>query len=243
MPSWVVFTEEFDLDPTPLITRRLREREADFTIADRKRETVVTLRGSRAAGLLAQALARVLCRDLSYFVMARMADRLPLNLEEKQTVLTEALSAARGHEEYEKLAQGIAEELKRSTSFCLEGYLTFRMQEYTELWQLYVEQAAAQALLGREYQDLLQALDSYLEALPPRVCELQLCIHADGRCTLTDDCFVRLEYEDGAREGLVNLLIHMAPKTLIIYDLSGQKENRLTETLAQLFSGRVKIYR
>ena len=71
--------------------------------------------------------------------------------------------------------------------------------------------------------------------------ELQLCLHADGSCTLTDDSEVRIEYVDCSPEGIVQLLVNMSPKKLIVYDLSNGK-NRLVDTLMRVFSGRIKVY-
>jgi hypothetical protein len=35
----------------------------------------------------------------------------------------------------------------------------------------------------------------------------------------------------------------MSPKTLTVYDLSGEEKNRLTEAILKVFGDRVKLYR
>ena len=60
---------------------------------------------------------------------------------------------------------------------------------------------------------------------------------------LSDDNDVHIEYVDCAPDGILNLLVNMAPMKLTVYDLSGKEKNRLTEAILQVFGDRVKLYR
>ena len=63
-----------------------------------------------------------------------------------------------------------------------------------------------------------------------------------GSCTLTDESDACIEYVDCSEEGILSLLVGMAPSRLTVYDLSGGSSG-LAETIARVFSGRVRIYR
>lgn len=243
MPAWNVVTFEFDIPVGKLLNRRVCEQAEGCAVTETAHGALLSVRGGKAVERAADAIARLLCRDLQYFVLAKMADALPLDLFEKQQVLTEALQAARAREELAIPRTDLTAYLKTAETVCLEGYLQFRMQDLLMLWQLCEEQAAAAVLVQKEYGDLIETLKAYVRTRHSRVRELMVCIHKDGSCTLTDDSNVRIEYVDCAPDGIVSLLVNMAPQKLLVYDLSGDSKNRLTETLARIFADRVHIYR
>lgn len=241
MPSWNIFTHEYDVDIRPLLSRRLAQIEAAAVLTPIDGGVRVTLRSAGAVDQMTDAAARLLCRDVQYFALARMADALPLDLEEKQVVLTEALRSARAQENITPLESALGAYLAVTRSLCIEGFLQFRMQDFLLLWRLCVEEAAFSVLSQKEYRELMRVLGEYVGKRRPRISELQLCLHADGSCTLTDDSEVRIEYIDCSPEGIVQLLVNMSPQKLVVYDLSHGK-NRLVDTLTRVFSGRIKVY-
>lgn len=243
MSAWCVATTEYDVDLKSLYARRLAQSGAKHALTKRGAELFVTVKGDNALAVMAEVTAKVLCRDLQYFVLAKMVDRLPLRLQEKQLVLTDALRSARTEERLMEVTEGLCDFLKDTRDLCLDGYMQFRMQSTILRWQLCIEQVATEILMRKEYHELKDVLELYTESCGSRISELQLCIHADGTCTLTDDSQIRIEYVDCSIEGIVSLLVNMAPKRLIVYDLSGSSENRLTEAIAKVFCGRVKIYK
>ena len=53
---------------------------------------------------------------------------------------------------------------------------------------------------------------------------------------------MRIEYVDCSEEGIVRLLMGMAPERLTVYDLTGGNSS-LAETLVHVFAGRVRVFR
>ena len=51
-----------------------------------------------------------------------------------------------------------------------------------------------------------------------------------------------MEYVDESGEGILSLLIGMAPARLIVYDLSGGARRELVRALTEIFSGRLCLY-
>ena len=143
MPVWEITTLEYDIPLHRLLHRRLSEAESAFQLRVLPDGAAVTLRGPRAAERLADSVAKLLLRDLQYFVLARMTDSLPLSLAEKRTVLTEALYTARMREETAVMRAALQAYLNEQSALCIDGFLHFRMQEILMLWQLCVEQAAS----------------------------------------------------------------------------------------------------
>ena len=243
MVVYQVLTFEYDLPLSKLIDRRMRDLDNAFSLEAVPDGVLLKVRGETPETAAAQALARILGRDLRYFALAEFADALPLSLSEKQTVLSEALAAVQQREEPAVLIAKLSEYLSMQHTICLEGFLRFRMQEFLMLWEIAVEQAAAKVLMQKEYGELMETLKRFADSRKTRVGSLSICIHPDGTITLSDDGDVRIEYVDCAPDGILQLLVNMAPGKLTVYDLSGEKKNRLTEAILKVFGDRVKLYR
>lgn len=236
-------TSKYDIDVGQLITRRLAVYPNSFSVLPTENGAYAAVDGMDALPVCAAALATLICRDLIYFELARMADTLPLNLAEKQSVLTETLKSARGRVLEGRVGEGITAYLTERQELNLEGYVQFRMQQELAEWRMLIERAAQEQLMCREYTELLSVLNTFVQLQQPRVGEISVCINPDGSCTLTDDSDARIEYVDCSEDGIVGLLVSMAPSRLIVYDLSGGNGRRLADAIAHVFSGRVRIYR
>lgn len=242
MPSWIIRTFEYDIDTAALLGRRLRAARVPFTLGEAAGGCAVTLRCPKSAEALGEAVCGLLCRDLLPFVLASMADATPFTLEEKQRLVHSALQSARAEEDVSPVKRRLTEYLQQERVLCLEGYLRFCMEGTLLFWQLCLEQAAAGLLLQKEYGELVSLLQGYVQEQPEKLEELQLCLHKDGSCTLTDRQALCIEYADPSQEGLVSLLVSMAPRHLTVYDLTGTSPSPLTDTLLQVFSGRISLY-
>ncbi len=243
MVVFEILTYEFDLPLLKLLDRRMSELDCAYALEAIPDGVVLKIRGDAPERAAAEALLVVLGRDLRFFALAEFADALPLTLAEKQKVLTDALEAASRREELSVLREKIVDYLSAHRTLVLEGFLHFRMQEFLMLWELAVEQAAARVLMNKEYGELIETLRRFVDGRVSRVAALSVCIHADGTITLSDDNDVHIEYVDCAPDGILNLLVNMAPMKLTVYDLSGKEKNRLTEAILRVFGSRVKLYR
>ena len=243
MVVFEILTYEFDLPLLKLLDRRMSELDCAYALEAIPDGVVLKIRGDAPERAAAEALLVVLGRDLRFFALAEFADALPLTLAEKQKVLTDALEAASRREELSVLREKIVDYLSAHRTLVLEGFLHFRMQEFLMLWELAVEQAAARVLMNKEYGELIETLRRFVDGRVSRVAALSVCIHADGTITLSDDNDVHIEYVDCAPDGILNLLVNMAPSKLTVYDLSGKEKNRLTEAILRVFGSRVKLYR
>ena len=243
MVVFEILTYEYDLPLLKLLDRRMSEQSASYAIEALPDGAALKIKGEKPEQTAADALLIVLGRDLRFFALAEFADALPLTLAEKQKVLKDALENASRREELSVLREKLVGYFSKHRTLVLEGFLHFRMQEFLMLWELAVEQAAARVLMQKEYGELMDSLRRFVEGRTSRVDALSVCIHADGTITLSDDNDVHIEYVDCAPDGILNLLVNMAPGKLTVYDLSGKEKNRLTEAILRVFGSRVKLYR
>lgn len=242
MSSWIIQTMEYDVDLERLLSDRLRETGAPFALSAAWGGVGVRLEGRQGLNALSKALSVVLIYDLVPFEVGAMADETPLDLEDRRQVLSRAVDAARRREDLSETATRLAAYLQEEGKLCLEGFLRFRMPETLLFWRLCVEEAFSGLLLEKEYGEAADVLRLLLNARPPRCPSLRLCLHGDGLCSLTDGEELRMEYVDETGEGIISLLIGMAPARLFVYDLSGGARKELVHALTEIFSGRVCLY-
>ena len=117
------------------------------------------------------------------------------------------------------------------------------MQDALSFWALCIDRVAEEMQLEAEYSELMRILGAFAELQSPKIKEVSLCVNPDGSYTLTDDSDVRIDYEARARDGVIDVLVGLAPERITVYDLSGGKNDRFNETLSKVFAGRIKIYR
>ena len=242
MSSWIIQTMEYDVDLERLLSDRLRETGAPFALSAAWGGVGVRLEGRQGLNALSKALSVVLIYDLVPFEVGAMADETPLDLEDRRQVLSRAVDAARRREDLSETATRLSAYLQEEGKLCLEGFLRFRMPETLLFWRLCVEEAFSGLLLEKEYGEAADVLRLLLNARPPRCPSLRLCLHGDGLCSLTDGEELRMEYVDETGEGIISLLIGMAPARLFVYDLSGGARKELVHALTEIFSGRVCLY-
>ena len=243
MVVYEILTFEYDIPLLKLLNRRMGELDCAYALEPLPDGAALSIRADKPQEAAAEALLKVLGRDLRYFALAEFADALPLSLSEKQAVLTDALETASHREERAVLKEKLVSYLSENRTICLEGFLHFRMQEFLMLWELAVEQAAARVLMQKEYGELIDTLKRFVDGRISRVDTLSVCIREDGMITLSDDSDVYIEYVDCAPDGILNLLVNIAPGKLNVYDLSGDEKNRLTEAILKVFGDRVNLYR
>ena len=242
MSSWIIQTMEYDVDLEGLLEARLRESGAPYALSAAWGGVGVRMEGRQGLNALANALAAVLIHDLVCFEVAAMADETPLDREDRRQVLQRAVDAARKREDLSETAPQLSKYLQGEGRLCLEGFLRFRMRSTLLFWRLCVEEAFSGVLLEKEYAETANVLRLLLNQRPPRCSSLRLCLHGDGLCSLSDGGEFRMEYVDETGEGIISLLVGMAPARLIVYDLSGGARRELVRILTEIFSGRVCLY-
>ncbi len=233
---------EYDVDLEALLSQRLRESGTPFALSEALGGVGVRMEGRQGLSALAEALGAVLIHDLVTFEVAAMADETPLVREDRQQVLIRAVDAARRKEDLSDTVRRLSGYLQEEGKLCLEGFLRFRMPETLLFWRLCVEEAFSGLLLEKEYAEAADVLRLLLDERPPRCPALRLCLHGDGLCSLSDGAELRMEYVDETGEGIISLLVGMAPARLIVYDLSNGARRELVRALTEIFSGRVCLY-
>ena len=94
-----------------------------------------------------------------------------------------------------------------------------------------------------EYLELMATLASFARMQQPRTKEVCLVLNADGSCTLTGAGGARINCDNTGREGLISILLGLAPEEIIVYDLSCGRGTLLCEVVSRVFRERVRLFR
>ena len=192
-----------------------------------------------------RVLQGMLLWDLAHFELARMVNDLPLGLEEKRRILPEAVKLSRacpqnaGADAILRELMGFYAEEKHLN---LEGFMRFRMQDVLREWEICVMRAAEELLLHEEYWELMHVLSAFVQLRSPQVRDVYIVLNPDGSCTMTDDQDSRIDYARCTGDGVMSVLVGLAPERITVYDLSGGLAQDLADTLKRVFEDRVRIY-
>lgn len=243
MITYSVWTQKYEMDVPALLRRRMAQCGCACGLMHQAGEILVTVGEGEQQGKLAEALVLLLGRDFAQMELAGYVDGLPLSLNEKQTVLAGTLQELRQAGFSGEMRENMAKYLAEQRTLNLEGYMRFRMGAWLTQWQEHILRSVNEMTLRKEYAELMGILHTFVESQQPGAGELSICLNPDGSCTLTDDSDARIEYVDCSEDGIISLLVGMAPTFLTVYDLTGGDGRKLTDALRRVFAGRVKIYR
>lgn len=243
--KYIVNTIEYEVELPKLMRRRLKQFGAEWIMngADCGRDFVaVRIEDEVSLELWVKAVCEILSKDIAHFEIARLINFIPISLEEKQLALPEAVRSARGIDMSAEMKAGIMKHYADYEHLNLEGFLRFRMQKLLGGWAVCVEEAAENVMFREKYLELMDVLSEYVR---PRLCSVQevvVIIHPDGSCTLTDDSNARIDCAASSEDGVISLLIGLAPAKITVYDLSLGRNSLLAEAIGRVFEDRVKLF-
>lgn len=238
-----VCTQQYEADIGKLMQRRLKSEDiaqqilyADGQCVRVKLQTPAHMEGWTSA------VSGLLLYDLAHLALAARVDALPLRLREKQWILPKAVKLSRGVDA-RAIRGTLASFFYETDTLNLEGLVHFRMRNVLLAWDACVRQAAEELLLETEYRKLTGILSAFVQMQPPRVECVYIILNPDGSCTLTDDMDMRIRYACDKGDGVVSLLVGLAPARITVYDLSGGRGDMLADVLLRVFEDRVKYFK
>jgi len=149
----------------------------------------------------------------------------------------------------------LADFLNQSNHIILEGFVTFRMQEYVKELEEIVDWAVRQYLVEKEYQEFIKLLTYFVQMQKPKFRCVHVIAENDSSFSIYDENMERIseqwfsEWSDEKHNGtikeedmLISFLISAAPRQIIVHNTSAINNKELLETIMQVFSGRVTAF-
>lgn len=243
MGIYSIGTEKYEADISYLLKRRLEKLGCDILPEGDNTFAWAEVSGAVQMEEWCAALAELLLMDLAQFEIAYMVNDLPISLEEKKAVLAEAIRLARRSAGMGAVQGGLVEYFAENEHLQLEGYMDFRMKEYRREWERAVLKAADELLLDAEYMEFMRVLAAFIKLRSPQTGDIYVILNPDGSCTFTDDKDIRIDYERCTEDGIMSVLVGLAPESITVYDLSGGRCASLFDSLKRVFEGRVRFFK
>jgi putative sporulation protein YtxC len=153
-----------------------------------------------------------------------------------------------------RVLERLLEYLKQNTELVVEGFVTFRLQDYLSELEEAVDQAVDDFLLEREYREFIRLLKYFVDAQEPKLEMVHVFINPDGTFKLVDsqqnvinneylEEFVveMIETEVNYDDLLVSALITIAPRTLTVHTRKMEENDETLETIRNVFGERAKF--
>lgn len=243
MGVYSIGTERYEADITALLRRRMKKLGCHMAPEGDVAYASAEVQGAVQMEEWCTAVAELLLMDLAQFEIAYMVNELPISLEEKKTVLPEAIHIARRAGEIGAVQSGLVGYFRENEHLQLEGYMRFRMKDCRREWERCVLKAADELLLDAEYMELMRVLAAFMKLRSPKAGDIYLILNPDGSCTFTDDRDIRIDYERCTGDGIMSVLVGLAPESITVYDLSGGRCATLFDDLQRIFEGRVRFFK
>lgn len=145
------------------------------------------------------------------------------------------------------------EYINENTDIILEGFLRFRLKEFNNELEDVIDKVVEEYLIEREYNEFIKLLKYFVEIQESRIAVVNIVINVDGSYCMYDDSCREITEEilkeltgenlNGDKnydDLLVSALITMAPRYIIIHNISNIRNKEVVETIKNVFCERVK---
>lgn len=133
-----------------------------------------------------------------------------------------------------------------SDTVMLEGFMRFRMKDYLEAWDNELAFCVEDYIKKREYAEFVEILRLFVKIRIPRVRQVHLCVDGNGEYMLLDDrlCLLQCRVSEGSidrDDALLSTLVNMAPLSIIVHNKDRFFDERIIETIKDVFGLRVEF--
>jgi len=153
------------------------------------------------------------------------------------------------------VSKKLADFLNQSNHIILEGFVTFRMQEYVKGLEEIMDWAVRQYLIEKEYQEFIKLLTCFVQMQKPKFRCVHIIAEKDSSFSIYDENMERIsdqwlidlagDHADGIikeEDLLISFLISAAPRQIVMHNISEISNKELIDTIMQVFSGRVTAF-
>ncbi|HEY5562811.1 MAG TPA: putative sporulation protein YtxC [Clostridiaceae bacterium] len=150
------------------------------------------------------------------------------------------------------IVKKLMEYFEGSSNIILDGFVNFRLKDYIKELEDIIDNAVDDFLIEREYKEFIRLLRYFVEIQDSKFNFVHVIMQYDNKYILldekrqeiTNDCIQEFvpdipETEINHDDLLVSSLITIAPKSIIIHNWERFKNQKLLDTIKNVFSGKV----
>ena len=143
--------------------------------------------------------------------------------------------------------------VKNNKSMILDGFVNFRLREYSIALHELASEAASNFTIQKEYNEFIELLKSYINTTPSTAKEVHL-VYLNNESLLLDERKNIIEVDKNissakylsditfsSNDYCLNTLLNILPKRIYIHMLNDNGENEFLDTLCAIFGKRITI--
>ena len=153
---------------------------------------------------------------------------------------------------HSRIRERLIEHLDTNSEIIIEGFIRFRLKDFTKELIQGIGSIADELLIEKEYNEFIKLLRYFVEILEPKISVVHVVVEDDRRYVLLDDSYrvinndilkelakeisdKEISYDDL----LISSLITIAPSKITIHDCEKIKNTELLNTINKVFRGKV----
>ena len=153
-----------------------------------------------------------------------------------------------------RVIKKILEYINDYSDIVIEGFLRFRLREFNDDLEDIVDKVVEEYLVQREYNEFIKLLKYFVEIQESKIEIVNIVIESNGSYCMYDNNCNEITQEllsDLANESirgeanyddlLVSSLITVAPRDIIIHNMSNVRNKEIIETIKNVFCDRIRI--
>lgn len=193
-------------------------------------------------------------RDLKEYIWKTYTN---INEEDKKSVYIEAINLFDKKEDFikETINGKVKEFIIENNYLNLEGFLKFRMKDFTSYISILGDIAFEEHLIKRDKKEFLDSLKYFIDIQEEKMELLRITIMKDGHFVLSDEngneienlnneelMNMAMEENLNNEDILISAIMTLCPKKIEILDKSNNKKSKDTiEVVSLLFEGKVTV--
>lgn len=196
----------------------------------------------------------MICKKLSYISVEYYAYQMIDDIiqhdyfyfcPEEQTFLQEEARASFAYSDKQAIDQYLQKEyyqyLSENDYLNIQGFLTFRAEEFTQYLQITIDEVIADYLSALETNELIDYLKKYLSTQKPLIKKLYIIVsECQNQYTVLNDQLKQIvsicDYDDL----FLNTIISIAPETIYVY--GNMTSRQMKHILTELFKEHISFY-
>lgn len=136
-------------------------------------------------------------------------------------------------------------EQNEADTIVLEGFMRFRMRDYLRLWDNELQAHIRRFIRKKEYAEFVEILRLFISIRIPREKTIHLCVDGRGDYFLLNEKMYMLHPGKNRPadkdDALLSELVNLAPYHIIVHNKERFEDERMLETIKDVFGKRVEF--
>lgn len=161
-----------------------------------------------------------------------------LNRNEQMFIMGNIHDELKQEELYSAIYKQLLTYLPNHNKLNIDGFVRFRLREYTDMLEDAIERAVNTYIVEIEYNQLIEYLTMYVELQPPLVHKILITVK-DNRYIVFDENYQEILSLTDFEDTMLDILITLSPEIIYIYNVREFNNKQLLKTISKVFKYRV----